>query len=123
MQISTNGGSSWDTASHYYYNNNRIVTSLTNSSGTATSLQIAHNVSSGTGPLGVTGNIRVLPTGANQRWAIGQVHYLPDSSDRCINLINGDYENGTYNAIRFLFSSGNIASGIIRIYGITQSST
>lgn len=124
MRCSTDGGSTWDsTAGRYYHNNTRMAsTTLTsyNGGGSATTFGLAHNVDSSVSALSVSGSIRLQPTGSAQRWITGQLHYLPQSSDRIINFVNGDYENGSYNAVRFYYSTGNIASGTIRIYGIPK---
>lgn len=120
-QVSTNGGSTWDTGVNYYNNNLYAATGTWVAVGaTASYVQIAHNVSNG-GILGVAGSVRVFPSGTNQRPFVGQTFYLPNAANRCINLCNSDYETGAFNAMRFLFSAGNIASGTIRVYGIAKS--
>ena len=120
-RISTNGGSSWETGSNYYNNNLYAATATWVAvSATATYVQIAHNVIDD-GILGVHGSVRVYPSGSSQRFFVGQVSYLPNNAGRVVNLINSDYETGAFNAMRFLFSSGNIASGTIRVYGIAKA--
>lgn len=124
MRVSQDGGSTWDaTAGRYYYNSSRVsgaTWTAYNGGGSATSLGLAHNIANSIAPLGATGSLRVLPTGSNQRWVIGQLHYIPSGADRSMSLVNGDYENSSFNAMRFLFSTGNILSGIVRVYGVTK---
>ncbi len=124
MQVSTNGGSTWDTTAGRYYMNSSRATGATwstyNGGASLTALGLCHNIASASPSLGATGALRVLPTGSGQRWIVGTLHYLPNASDRVVCLVNGDYENGTFNAMRFLFSSGNIASGTINVYGLAK---
>lgn len=125
MRISQDGGSTWrSTAGDYYYNSTRFngaTATAYNGGGSATAFGLAHNVESSLATLTVSGHIRIYPDGPSsplQRWVIGQVHYLPQSSDRVFNMVNGDVEIGDFDGIRFLYSSGNITSGSIRLYGV-----
>ena len=121
VRVSTNGGSSWDSTTNYYDNAIYATTTWTFAAAAASSVQIAHDVNATAAILGVTGSIRVVPSGSQHRWFVGQAHYLTSGSIRAVHLINGDYDLGAFNALRFFFSSGNIASGTIRVYGIAKS--
>lgn len=120
-RISTNGGSTWDATSAHYYNNNLYASTSawTGVAAGGTYVQIAHSVHNA-GILGVSGSVRFWPLGGSQRFFVGQVSYLPSAADRTVNLVNSDFELGAFDAVRFFFSSGNIASGTIRIYGVKK---
>jgi hypothetical protein len=127
MRCSTDGGSTWDTtAGRHYSNSFRTATGTWSSytgGGSATSIGLAHDVGSGNPALAISGSIRLQPTGTGQRYVTGQLTYLPSATDRAVNLVIADYENGSFNAFQFFFSSGNIASGTIRVYGVAKTTS
>jgi len=53
---------------------------------------------------------------------MGDTTYLMQAAAVNLNVrINGIYLSTTaVNALRFLFSSGNIASGVVRMYGVAK---
>jgi hypothetical protein len=120
---STNGGSSYDTSAIY---------DLTNaySGGVAggtftgqTSFQFSSFCSNSSSYGGVCGSIRLMSP-ASAFYKVLQAHTLKfDTNISNINAYNSDgyYKSATAaNAFRLLFSSGNIASGTVRVYGIAK---
>lgn len=126
VRVSTNGGASWATTGYvdssgitngFGLNDvfSSISNGISNSSYTATPLSIAN-----TSSLGISGSIRLYNVNSTtaQRQAIGQF-----ACNGLIGLMGGTYATtGTaINAIRFMFSTGNITSGKIKIFGIQKS--
>lgn len=112
-RTSTNGGSSFDAgASDYAY------------TGTATAAQISMATSVGSDPTenGCSGVVRIINPGT-----ANYVHILYDimqvDSTGTLARISGSARRLTsadVDAIRFLFSSGNVESGESTLYGVTQ---
>jgi len=124
LRVSDDGGATWESGGSDYHHNNLRTSggTWTASATTGSVIQIADSYETGSGAiLGVAGHVRFWPSGASQRWFVGQVSYLPNGDNRRINLINADYEVGAFNGIRLLASSGNIASGTVRIYGLAKT--
>lgn len=118
-RASVNGGSSYDSTTGNY-----VGTTSVNATFTAWAAQggaaVATNVAAGgTGPFGVYGHMRIFPA-VTRPWFVGQTGYLTNTPARVSGLVSGDYEPAAFNAIRFLFSTGNITSGTIRIYGVAK---
>jgi hypothetical protein len=120
-RVSTDGGATWDATSPHYYNNNNWAVNATwvNVATPGTYIQLAHDLTNG-GILGVVGAVRFFPNGNNQRSFVGQTMYLPSAANRATNLVMCDYEQGAFNALRFLMTAGNF-SGTIRIYGVAKN--
>jgi hypothetical protein len=124
--LSTNGGSSFDTTTANYnslYNNGWVNSS--SGGGTNNVLPNISGIGNGTGQ-SLCGRIRLYnPLGSSYKkmeWH-AVMYYTAVSS--LLNQTGGSWYLNTsaVNAIRFLFSSGNIASGTIRVYGVANSST
>lgn len=129
MQVSTNGGSSYDTGSNYRYANylvNDTGSFSTNSvaSSSATSIILASSTLNNTSANGgVSGWIKLFnPGNASQHKNItGQTTSLYADGNWYTAMTGGAYKSTTaVNAVRFLMSSGNVASGTIRMYGISN---
>jgi hypothetical protein len=127
MRMSTNGGSSYDTSSIYdftagyaYSGGVGVGASATNSDR-ITLIDAVGNSSN----YGVRGSIRLFSPGSTALYksVLGQL-MRDDASALGIVLITGVggvYKSATaVNALRFLYSSGNIASGTIRVYGVAK---
>lgn len=125
MRVSTDGGSNFDTGNNYTYNGlyNGTSDTLTalGSSGAAQHL-IANSVSTsanwsvnGDGILQSPGSALYKPYRTAVQSPVGTTSlYWWETK--------GLYLSTTaVNAFQFLFSSGNIASGTIRVYGIAKS--
>ena len=72
---------------------------------------------------GVCGHLRLFDPASASRYKTveGMTRYLDVEPFRLAQIVSGSYESTTaVNALQFLFSSGNIASGTIRIYGLEK---
>lgn len=127
MLCSTNGGSTYDTSALYVasvleFNSTGSATvgQAIGSPTTALWLTASGNVQT-TSTYGVVGHLRLYsPGSANHKLLTGELLYNATVLQRIV--LGGEYQSTTaVNAIRFLFSSGNIASGTIRIYGVSKS--
>lgn len=130
MRCSTDGGSSYDSTGIY-----DVMSFYTSTSGSAaaagttgadlTAFRIADGVGNDAG-WGVTGTIKLtspLDT-ASYKTVVGDGAwlYFGESTHPYRFGFAAAYRNlSAVNAIRFLFASGNIASGTIRVYGIAKA--
>ena len=129
LEVSTDGGSTWDTTSgHYSWEALRSNTSGAVSSGSTSDIAIClsantlDHVQNDANNGGVHGSFRLIaPGSAIYKYLFGNVSLYYGSS-WVTAFIGGRYlQTAAVNALRFLFSSGNIASGTIRVYGIAKS--
>lgn len=118
-RVSTDGGSNWDSSAASYVGITMQNTGVTNFS--ATQATIATNVGGGGTytVFGVYGSMRMYPS-VSRPWYVGEFGFLTNAPARVISFLSGDYEPASFNAIQFFFSSGNITSGTIRIYGVPK---
>jgi hypothetical protein len=124
-RVSTNGGSSYDSSANYY--SALFIFSNTAAGGTvqqnaATSIQVFAAVENTVLPGGVHGSIRMFNPGST---VIRTQFMLALCASRTADAAFGSgmalWNLATaVNALRFFFSTGNIASGTIRIYGIAK---
>ena len=128
MEVSTDGGSTWDTTSgHYSWEAMRSNTSGSSSSGStsASGITVSANttdhVQNDANNGGVHGSFRLIaPGSAIYKYLFGNVS-LYYGSAWVTAFIGGRYlQTAAVNALRFLFSSGDIASGTIRVYGVAK---
>jgi hypothetical protein len=130
MRTSTDGGSTFDsTASDYDWGIIRQNVSSATINGdfgsSADVIELTGNTSTGsdTGEVGVSGYVRLFNPSAAQQCVIDY---------RILNITNNPFLNqnigaakrnaaANVDAVRFFFSSGNIESGTIRLYGIRKS--
>lgn len=126
VRLSTDGGSSYDAGANY--NNATFGFDHTGSGlgGGTGQNQIAirgtaeiHNNAN----YGVCGTMRLFgPGGSIYKRTSHQVSYFNSGSRIALIIGNGVYLSATaVNALRLLFSSGNIASGTVRIYGVAKT--
>jgi hypothetical protein len=126
IQMSTDGGATWDTASNYTNKLFLYGAGVTGYADTLTGIVLNYPPSAirDTAPVGVKVSLRLfLSQGATDVVTfIGNgIASAQDNNNMWFNLAS--YYNiagASVNAIRFIFSSGNIASGIIRVYGIAK---
>ena len=129
MLMSTNGGSSYDTGSNYAYANWRWIFNSQAASGSTSDTKmlvdgsgpdtLSNTVANG----GVCGSLELFgPANTSSDKLIrGQNSYVTSGGAFEGATIMAIYKStSAVNACRFLFSSGNIASGIIRVYGLTH---
>lgn len=131
MQVSTDGGSSYDSGSNYTWSGNRVYYGGTNQVGAATDTKVRLDID--------TGN-EIGNAASGGYYATVRFYNVTSSSQ--VKPLIGDmtfFENGTppiqvggsfraaylvttaVNAFTVFFSTGNITSGTIRVYGITKS--
>lgn len=125
MRMSTNGGSTYDSGANYkwayQFSNTAGATGASNSAA-GTSITIAGSYSN-TSSAGAKGTVEIAgPLSASQTKPILLRSAFLASDANYYHLHGMGLYNSTtaVDAVRFLMSSGNIASGTIRIYGIKK---
>lgn len=127
LNLSSNGGSSYDTSSNYYSAVGYILNSGTAggaTTGNPTTSFILGDGLSNSSSRGVQGTLHLLSPGSTalDKPLFGHLQYTNQA-----NVVGATYSGlltvaaTAYNAAQFAMSSGNIASGTIRIYGLTKS--
>ena len=131
MRASHDGGSTFDTSvPSYYWFVHYVTATLGNGVFNDTSFTSAYamlcdaidNNVAATGLKGVNGHMDLYdPVAAEQHRWMGEVNYYHNSSFHCRSRPSGYVIAATaISAWRFYFSSGNIASGSIRCYGVRK---
>ena len=121
MRVSTDNGSTYIFTSSYLWNRTNFDTSIS-TSGTgvipATYMEIS-------GPVGTSINEFIdsvvflyNPSSSIKTKVTGQTMYKSTANSPVSVVSHGDAGIGAVNAVRFLFGVGNIASGVIKLYGI-----
>lgn len=130
MRVSTNGGSSYDSGNNYAISifawTNAASATAGEAPGSPVGQWVARKVTeiSSNSNYGVCGRIVLYSPGSTSHYKRidARLGYLTNSSAQASVESRGTYLSTTaVNAFRFLFSSGNIASGTIRVYGISNS--
>jgi hypothetical protein len=127
VRVGTGGGPTFDAGANYAYATNEWQAAggaIAGAAGSATSMALTRNGISTVANWGCSGSLRLFdPAGALYKWIMGKVVYEYSGGDAPIlSDLMGTYRSTTaVTAIRFLFSSGNIASGTIRCYGIAKA--
>lgn len=127
MQLSSNGGSSYNSTSNYYSAVVYVLNAGTSggaATGNPTTAFILGDGLSNSSSRGVSASIRLLSPGSTalDKPLYGTIQYTNQAS-----VVGATYSGlltvaGTaFNAAQFAMSSGNIASGTIRIYGLSKS--
>jgi hypothetical protein len=126
LQVSTDGGSTFETSTHHYHTEKSTVTTAYTAvaASNGTTYLICYNV--GTAAVNAASGRVFLaaPSGATQVkliWGDGTSVNSSHSLHTCNH--NGFWDGGgaAIDAIRFLMSSGNIASGVFYLYGLSKS--
>jgi hypothetical protein len=127
MRMSTNAGVSYDSAGNYSGNilrTNRFGTAPSGADSGATQIEVS-NTTDNSSTAGVSGSLRLFsPASTSLHKAVhGTAMQLDNDTTSVENLIIAGFYRSTtaVNAFQFLFSSGNIASGTIRVYGIAKT--
>lgn len=130
LRMSTNGGSSYDSGANYSFAVFVWISSTTTVSGAnsgATAIGFAQTGAvaevSTSALWGVNGNLRLfLPLSTTAyKQVCGQVAYFDETSvPKGISMIGAYQSTTAVDAFRFLMSTGNIASGTIRVYGLEK---
>lgn len=125
LRTSTNAGSSYDAgAADYSYSNTEkgsgAEVDSVDSLGAA-QIILCTSVGNAAGEQGVSGTVAVWGAGVAARTTVRTFIHSFDAADSSPFIVQGAgarLANQDTDAVRFLFSSGNITSGTIRMYGI-----
>ncbi len=126
MRTSTNGGSSYDAgASDYNYVGIGAVISgaaTVGSAGAATLIPLTFTgaIGNAANEKGVSGTVKMFNAGTatHTRVMVDVTWDNPSSLNGMVNLTGKRAADQDTDAVRFLMTSGNIASGTIRMYGV-----
>ena len=127
MRMGTGGGPTYDTGANYgsqLFRHSFNASALSGADSGATSIALTTAwLSAGNHP--IAGSLELYdPQNATwYKWVSGKFVY-PDSgiSNMAVSEMGGEYLVATaITAVRFFMSSGNITSGMIRVYGISKS--
>jgi hypothetical protein len=123
MRFSSDGGSTFDSgAGNYRYASRWVATNGTvgsTSSESATAINLTNTVGTSAGETGANGKLDLISSGEGRpsvRWQLSRT-----SSSNLLVYQNGGAERTAtveVDAIQFLMSTGNIASGKIYLYGV-----
>jgi len=131
IYTSTDGGSNWDNSNAYHFS--QICSykdgsySVNSSNTNANSYEIGH---AGASSLGVSSGSKIYstiylfePSNSSVNTMFQHQAVFQNYSGICISFIGCGMRKtaGDVDAVRFTMASGNIASGTIRLYGITNS--
>jgi hypothetical protein len=132
FRVSYDGGSTWQSAaSSYFWLISRVLGNTTSAivndgsvGMTSTTNYIATNVDTtiGTSLAGVNGRLKMYAPGdaINHRFLSDVVSYDNSNLDSRTQMSSRNTGTSAVNAVQFLFSSGNLASGTIRCYGLAK---
>lgn len=126
MLMGTGGGPTFDTGGNYSWEAFVWTAAAFISGGSTgdTKLQLSYTTHvSNDANWGICGKLRMFdPGSAIYKQVNGDFHFYASDPARASVSIGGAYESATaVTAIRFLMSTGNIASGTIRCYGVAKS--
>lgn len=126
MRMSTNAGVSYDNSALYDFAGNQThqgtFTGAINGGASATSGLIVQGVDNAASN-SVCGELKLYgPGGSLFKKVVGETATQKNDTNFYFTSCGGRYRNTTpVNAFQFFFSTGNIASGTIRVYGIAKS--
>lgn len=123
MRVSTTG--TFDTGNNYY-NNSQLIASSGNAQLAVTisafAARNAGEISNAAGK-SVCGTLKLYsPESTNSKKVLGNIHWEGGIGNYINTIVDGIYLSSIpITGIQFLFSSGNIVSGSIRVYGIVKA--
>lgn len=127
IRMSTNAGVSYDAGGNYSWTSagtNRFGQGQAGADSGATQIQCNLSAVSNISTAGYSGNIRLFdPASTAKHKAVSGTAFMLTSDGTTVEneQIGGFYRSTTaVNAFQLLFSSGNIASGTIRVYGLAK---
>lgn len=125
MRMSTDGGSNYDSGNNYQYSFFYFssVASGVGGSAATSSFLIAGTGVDNSANYGVNGSFRLFSPGSTSVYKAlnGGASFMGNDTNRYRLESSLWYLSTTaVNAFRFLMSSGNIASGTIRVYGVSK---
>lgn len=129
LRMSTDGGATYVSSASYSDDKFVFRAGGSASGGGTAQNQIALNytgthINNATAQWSVNGWMNLYNPGSSSLYKTvdGALTYFDSGSFRVQTMFRGAYESATaVNAIRFLFSSGNISSGTIRLYGVAKT--
>jgi hypothetical protein len=127
MRVSTDGGSSYvATGYRYAYQYYNTVAGINGIAGSesATYLTLGGTMANTAAAGGISGSYRLFNPGSAtlHKQLTGTCYFLGTDAHDYREDVGGKYPQTTVvNALRFMFDSGNIATGTVRIYGVAKS--
>lgn len=128
LQVSTDGGSTWITTSTYLYQVRQYSSAFNNviNSASDTKIVLSGAPSTTASNGGFSATMRFYAPGDTTHWKVFTIleGFIPVATDTNAYMYQGGgaYKaTGAFNAFRILMSSGNIASGVVRCYGIVKT--
>lgn len=125
MRMSTDGGSSYDSGNNYAWAANQTAPAFTGPIGanTAAFIVLFNAFDTTVSQSSMSGSWKLFNTGSTALYkgVVGQMSAWKNDGNFFNNTGAGFYKITTaVNAFQFLSSSGNIASGTIRVYGVAK---
>ena len=126
LEVSTNGGSSYDqTSGNYRWANYGWTSTTAGQTGSTsdTSITLVNNIGTGVANYSINGSCKIFnPAGSLFKMFTGQFVAYNNTNSAPEGFVNfGVYLSTTaINAFRIRPSSGNLTSGIIRVYGVNK---
>lgn len=122
-RVGTGGGPSWDTGSNYYwfYGGHSLLGGFTGQGNPGTSFKIAPNIENSV--TGVGGDFTIFnPQDTAGRKVIAWNTVANFADGNVGRMFGGAIWNSStaVTGVQFFYSSGNIASGTIRVYGLAK---
>jgi hypothetical protein len=124
--MGTGAGPTWDTSSIYstvgWYSGIGDTLTPRNTSGAAASV-MATNVST-TSNLSINGHLRMYaPAASAYKASLSEINAMAGGNFYHWAFAHLYSSTTAVTGVRFLFSSGNIASGIVRVYGVAKTNS
>jgi len=128
MRVSTDTGSTYDSGTNYSWMDFRYVVGASATGGGTGQAQMEIDGGGGTNSIsnnsawGLCGSFRIFAPGNTSvgTQILGETKHLTGST-RQAAVINGAYEQTTaVDAFQLYMSSGDISSGIVRVYGVAK---
>lgn len=125
MRMSTDGGSSYDSGTNYgssQFVANRFGSSASGADSGVAQIRIDQNGISNTATYGFCGTIKLFSPASTSlhKIATGTFTYLNTTYAQSGSFAGRYLSTTAVDAFQFLMSSGNIASGTIRVYGLAK---
>lgn len=128
LRTSTDGGSTYDSsaANYTYYKKtatNEVSPTELSTGGNATAVELAETLGNAAGEDGVSLTLKVSAPHLTKKTRMAWYGSFDNASGEDVDLRGSGVRNSSadVDAIRFLFSSGNIASGTITMYGLRNA--
>lgn len=123
MRYSTNGGSTYLATGYFSGNNSSLYNTTTmGNNNSTTGILLTPDISNVAGSTG-NGHVTINQISSGNPVAVGQSAYFSNAGSNWGwgSFFGMNSSATTVNALRFLFSTGNISSGVVTLYGLAQS--